>query len=214
MDVHSAGEAIRALCIVVDDFENFVRESSLSFQLLVRDNPIPISELEIGLNGNEFHIVPVISGAKSDGVEFVTGAAMLALAVVTMGGSAIGDVLYGSLMDAGMSAGAISMASNFVGAMGVSMMLGGISRMLTTAPQTQSNTAVFSSISNTVAQGVPIPCAYGDFYVTAPLISEKIVTQTLSSIVNGVSGNGGGGGGNGGNWSGSQNTGGPVSSKV
>lgn len=191
LDVRSPGEAIRALCVVVKDFEKTLRESSIGYSLIVRNSAIFSEELEVGFGiSDEFHVVPEISGAKSDGVEFITGAALVALSIMGFPEVLSLDATGGAIGISGAAA-----LNSFVGALGVSMAIGGIARMLTTSPQATQNSAVFSGISNTVAQGVPVPCAYGQFYVTAPLISQKIVTQTFNSVINGVNTGAGGGGG-------------------
>ena len=212
LDIESPAEAIQALCVIVPGFEAAVRGSKTRFKVLLEDVPVAAGHLVDKARGQEIRIVPVVKGAKSDGEQFLEGAAMIALAMVTMGGSAVGDAMFGELQAAGLSNAAITASMNFVGYMGASMAIGGISRMLVGAPSTPqqaSNSMLFSGAQNTVAQGIAVPCCYGDFYITPPLISESLDTESFSQVVFGSNSGGNGGGGNPG---GTGGTGTPISS--
>ena len=182
LDIASPAEAIQALCATVPGFDTYLRESQTRFRMLVKDQPVSKEHLHAPTGRQEIRIVPVVKGAKSDGMQFLEGAALIALAYVTMGGSELGDAMYAGLQGAGMSASGIAGASNFALAIGASMALGGVSRMLAGSPNAAVNTnsALFSGASNTVAQGIPVPVLYGEFYVTPPLISEAIDTELFT----------------------------------
>ena len=205
LDLESPAEAIQALCATVPGFEAAVRGSKARFKVLLRDEPLTPGQLGDRARGREIRIVPVVKGAKSDGVEFLEGAAMIALSMM-----GFPEVLA---LDSGLSLAGATALNSFVGYMGASMAIGGISRMLVgapSAPQQASNSMLFSGAQNTVAQGIPVPCCYGDFYITPPLISEALDTESFSAVVFSPATYGGG---NGGKW-GVSGGGGPVSSTV
>lgn len=192
--VGSPAEAIQALCATVPGFEMAVRTSKTRFKILLKNVPVKIDHLGFASGGQEIRIVPVVKGAKSDGVEFLEGVALIVAAYFSFGASAVFGAGFGA-------AGGASAICSFVGYMGVAMAIGGISRMLVGSPSPQpgqsSNTMLFSGAQNTVAQGIPVPVLYGDFYVTPPLISEALDTESFSAVVfgspTGTGGNNGGG---------------------
>ncbi|HDL3436875.1 TPA: tail assembly protein, partial [Mannheimia haemolytica] len=74
-----------------------------------------------------------------------------------------------------------------MGAMGASMLLGGVSQMLTKMPKAptmgnetekESSTA-FSNLNNLVAQGKPVPLAYGLIRTGSLVISQGVETMTV-----------------------------------
>jgi len=69
---------------------------------------------------------------------------------------------------------------------GTSMVIGGVSRMLVGAADptkdTNNSSKLFSSTPNTISQGIAVPCLYGDFYATPPLISQAIDTESFTLL--------------------------------
>jgi predicted phage tail protein len=157
--VETPGEAIRALCAVVPGFETYLRTTKYHFKILIKKSPITIEEEFIMPCGKEISIVPVVRGSKSDGVEFLEGAALIAIAVMLAPGT----------------------IACIIGGIGVSLALGGIVQMLSPSPTTNQPSYDFSSIQNTSAQGIPIPVLYGQYRITSPLISEEIDTEMFST---------------------------------
>jgi predicted phage tail protein len=123
-------------------------------------------------------IVPVIGGAKGGGGLFkaIIGIALIALTVVTggFGGAAIG--LFG--------AGTIAVGTAAIG-IGASLVLSGVSQMLTPTPKTledqsdPSKSYNFSGIQNVTRQGVPVPICYGEVLVGSVVISAGISAEDI-----------------------------------
>ena len=182
LDVDSPGEAIQALCATVPGFEQSVRNTKTPFKVLLRETPLDSVELHRPTMGQELRIVPVTRGAKSDGVQFLEGALLIAAAFCGMPeiGFSLTETMGGY---AGFSAAGTAAFTSFVGYMGISMAIGGLSRMLVGSPSApgsnNTNSYLFSSAQNTVAQGIAIPVLYGEFYCTPPLISEGIDTENF-----------------------------------
>lgn len=128
--------------------------------------PLPI--------GAVIHIVPRMEGAKSGGIfQVVLGAVAIAAAFWTGGASM---AAWGALSTGLFTAGA-------------SMMLGGVAQMLTPQPKAPSmhnadngkQNTYFSSLDNMVAQGNPLPVAYGEVMTGSRRISQELSTRDESS---------------------------------
>ncbi|BDU76309.1 tail assembly protein [Mesoterricola sediminis] len=179
--VRRPSEAIRALIATVPGFEDYLRTSGLEYAILVRQQPIdPETEMGLPTGTGEIRIVPRVKGSKNGFWKFVSGVAMIVLAAYGYGGQLASSF--------GASASGAAAFNSFVGAMGLSMAIGGIAQMLTGSPNKTygsegSNSSLFSSGQNTVAQGVSLPVLCGEFYCTPPLVSEAIDTEAYSATV-------------------------------
>lgn len=118
-------------------------------------------------DGAIIHIVPRIAGAKSGLFQVVLGAAIIAVAWWNPAG------WLGAAAVSGMYA------------TGASMILGGVAQMLAPkvnvpgAKQTDNGkqNTYFSSLDNMVAQGNPLPVAYGEVLIGSRTISQEISTR-------------------------------------
>lgn len=124
--------------------------------------------------GAVIHIVPRMGGAKSGGVfQVVLGAVAIGAAFFTGGASM---AAWGALSTGLFTAGA-------------SMMLGGVAQMLAPQPKAPSmhnadngkQNTYFSSLDNMVAQGNPLPVAYGEVMTGSRRISQELSTRDESS---------------------------------
>lgn len=124
--------------------------------------------------GAVIHIVPRMGGAKSGGVfQVVLGAVAIGAAFFTGGASM---AAWGALSTGLFTAGA-------------SMMLGGVAQMLAPQPKAPSmhnadngkQNTYFSSLDNMVAQGNPLPVAYGEVMSGSRRISQELSTRDESS---------------------------------
>lgn len=165
--VSSTREAIRALCITIPGFRQFLgksRESGLTFAVFVGKRNIVHDELEHPVGEDEIRIAPVIIGSKSGGLfQTILGAALMVVgAVATAYGQAWGTNLIG---------------------LGASMALGGVMQML--SPQTSGLAGVqnngtsyyFNGPVNSAAQGEPVPIVYGRMLVGSKVVSSGIYAQ-------------------------------------
>lgn len=118
-------------------------------------------------DGDILHVIPVIGGSGG-AVQFVVGAT-LAVVGYAFGWTGIGAV---------------------VGTMGVALMVGGVAQMLTKTPtpdnpnrnevQKKQSTS-FSNLQNLVAQGRPVPLAYGRILVGSLVIGKGLETLNVQS---------------------------------
>lgn len=172
LDVASPAEAFHALCRMKRGFKQFlaagdwriIRGKTKSAVKQGRD--CYRDELEFGFGRvEEMHVIPVMSGAgKGKGIgKIVAGVAIIALSIFTAGGALAG--LAGALAAVGVSSGGLAM-------LGVSLVLGGVSQILTKTPKaskandiedsTQRTNALFAGPVNVGELGQTIPVVYSD----------------------------------------------------
>ncbi|EAB4306112.1 tail assembly protein [Salmonella enterica] len=162
-------EVFRALSVTVPGFEKYLNTSKargLTYAVMVGKRNISESDLDFPNAGQEIRIVPVIMGSKRSGIlQTILGAALVAVSIWIPGGSIA--------------------ASNMMFAAGASMALGGIAQMLSPQPgglaskQDADNKAsyAFGGVTNTTAQGNPVPLAYGKRRIGGAIISAGIYVE-------------------------------------
>ncbi|EPH3178574.1 tail assembly protein [Citrobacter freundii] len=159
-------EVFRALSVTVPGFEKYLNTSrarGLTYAVMVGKRNISESDLDFPNAGQEIRIVPVIMGSKRSGIlQTILGAALVAVSIWMPGVSIA--------------------ASNMMFAAGASMALGGIAQMLSPQPgglaskQDADNKAsyAFGDVTNTAAQGYPVPLLYGKRRIGGAIISAGI----------------------------------------
>lgn len=184
--VSSAAEAIRALCCQLAGFRPAIRDGDWH---VVREagearHSLDEGQLHLGLGSGDLHIVPALEGAGGRnmrgigkivaGVALVAGAFMFAPAaglgapLLSMGGNAI--LTYGSIAQ-----------------FGAAMLLGGVSQLLSPAPQPlngrnevdRRESFLFQRAENVSAQGGAVPCGYGRFRVGSVVISAGLEAEQI-----------------------------------
>lgn len=177
-DLHAAtpAEALRALFLQIDGLREYVADRYYQ----VRAGGHDCSEADIkdvlaeGFH-KTVHIVPRVAGAgKNGGLQIVIGIVLIAAS--WWAGGAAG---WGYLLGGGIATMAFTM--------GTSMILGGVSQMLTKTPSFDSSSGTdanqsssFSNLGNTSAQGRPIPVAAGLVYTGSRLISQGVETYRVN----------------------------------
>ncbi|WP_047680429.1 MULTISPECIES: tail assembly protein [Xenorhabdus] len=164
--VSSPQEAIRALSVLIDGFEQFLltaKARGLTFAVF--SGKRNISREELAFSGEEaIRIAPVIIGSKKAGIfQTILGAVMVA-AGAFMWATAWGVPLVMS---------------------GVSMMLGGVVQMLSPMPgglarredPDNKPSYAFGGPVNSIAQGNPVPVGYGRRRIGGAIISAGIYAE-------------------------------------
>ena len=180
-------QAMRALLVNFPQLEQWLIDSEkngVAYRVTVGKQKIhnddvsglfsPWSEREV------FSITPVIVGAGGGGGSILAGIALVALAVVTYGGSLAvsGGVLAAKAGLTGFAATGAALAASAVYAGGF-LILSGVAQMLSPVPKPpkeasklESNS--FSGIGNTTRQGIPVPIAYGRVFVGSAVVSAGL----------------------------------------
>jgi predicted phage tail protein len=161
-EVRTAAEAIRALNANCKGFLAYLtRNSEPGYHVVVGNADRSVEELHAGVGDQDIHVFPTFAGAKDSGwVNVILGAVLVVV------GTAYG-------------------IQPLIGA-GISMMLGGVSMLLTRPPSLISpkedkyeNTPsyLFNGPINTQAQGHPVPVGYGMLRVGGAVVSTSIVVE-------------------------------------
>mgnify|MGYP003139459240 CR=1 FL=1 len=183
LDVFNPAEALKALCANFAGLDKWIVDSGqdgIVYRVLVGETEVGEDNIETLFHPwsekDVFHITPVLAGSGGF-TRFVVGAFMVAAVVMTGGAAAfMGGATIGTF---GLTA-AVGVGS-LVGTMGVALMLGGISQMLTPVPKAPPEASKlqsfsFSGIQQTTGQGGPIPIIYGKCFVGSAVLSAGLDT--------------------------------------
>lgn len=164
-------EAFRALSATIPGFQKFMNTSKargLTFAIFVGEKNVGEDDLAFPNGGREIRIVPVIIGSKKAGIfQTILGAVIIEASAV------------GSYFAPG------NPFSAFGYKVGAAMMLGGVVQMLSPQPaglaskQDADNKAsyAFGGVTNTAAQGYPVPLGYGKRRIGGAIISAGIYVE-------------------------------------
>lgn len=153
LSVDSTKEAMRALCVQVQGFEQFMLNSHLQglrFAVYHDDVNIGENELDMAHTSKVIKVVPVVEGAGGDNglMQTILGAVLIVVGIV-------GNI-YGGW------------GTPFIQA-GIGLMVGGIAQMMMPKVDTQDQNQDgnkankgFGGAVTTVAQGNPVPILYGE----------------------------------------------------
>ncbi|THD55478.1 tail assembly protein [Enterobacteriaceae bacterium ML5] len=171
--VKTTSEAVRALCCTLKDFERYLNNSKargITFAVFRGKKNLVKDDLAFPVNGEVIRILPVIIGSKQAGLfQTILGAALIAVGAV---------MTY-------LSAGTASpLAAGFITS-GAAMMAGGVIQMLSpqagglASKQDADNKAsyAFGGVTNTTAQGNPVPLLYGKRRIGGAIISAGIYAE-------------------------------------
>lgn len=173
--VRTNAEAVHALCKTIDNFERFLNSSKirgLTFAVFRGQKNIGLDDMNYPVTGDVIKIVPHVIGSKKAGaLQTIMGAVLVVVGVVIgyfTGWTGVGWAI-GSKM----------------AMMGGAMMLGGVVQMLSPQPaglaskQSADNQAsyAFGGVTNTAAQGYPVPLGYGRRRIGGAIISAGIYVE-------------------------------------
>jgi predicted phage tail protein len=203
-EISSAGEAVRMLLANFPGLERHMADQH--YKVIVDGYDTDLEEIHYPAS-QTIKIVPVLGGAGGGVGKIVAGVALVAFAIATAGvGSGflgLGAGLTGAVgpFAGGLTTGFIlgSAASTVIGSIGVALVLGGVSQLLSPTPQlgqigpasqsrntTTEGTEIdpqesysFSGIQNTSRQGTPVPVVYGETIVGSVVISAGIDVDTI-----------------------------------
>jgi predicted phage tail protein len=207
-EISSAGEAVRMLLANFPGLERHMADQH--YKVIVDGYDTDLEEIHYPAS-QTIKIVPVLGGAGGGVGKIVAGVALVAFAIATAGvGSGflgLGAGMTGAVgpFAGGLTSGFIlgSAASTVIGSIGVALVLGGVSQLLSPTPQlgqigpasqsigssrttTTEGTEMdpqesysFSGIQNTSRQGTPVPVVYGETIVGSVVISAGIDVDTI-----------------------------------
>lgn len=160
-DVRTPAEAVRALCSQVEGFRAYLHTHANSHYKVFSGGRNTCDELSAPCSDKEIiRIAPVVHGAGAVG-RIVTGIALIVVGYL------------------------VPVLAPYLYPMGASMIMGGVVELLSPQPKNNSgpteaadNTPSynFNGAVNTLAQGHPVPLAYGRIMAGSAVISAGITT--------------------------------------
>ncbi len=194
-DVATPAQAIKALCVNFPGLDKWLIDSErdgVGYRVAVSKEKVteqdltplvmPFSDREV------FSITPVVAGAGRGTGQILAGIGLVtaAIALGPLGGGFLGlgaGVGGGGVVGVGfLTAG----ASSAIGAIGVSLVLGGVAQAISPQPELTSlesargrdaarlESFTISNVVNTSRQGMPVPIAYGRVFVGAAVLSSGL----------------------------------------
>lgn len=169
--ISTVHEAPRALAATVDGFQKYMISSErrgLTYAVFKGKKNIGVDDLGYPVTGDVIRIVPVIMGSKRAGaLQTIVGAVLVVVGVIMSFIPATAP--YGPA----------------VAKMGAAMALGGVIQMLSpqaaglASKQSADNQAsyAFGGVTNTAAQGYPVPLGYGKRRIGGAIISAGIYVE-------------------------------------
>ena len=196
-EADTPAQAIKALCVNFPGLDKWLLDSEqdgVSYRVSIGKEKVTADDLSpLAMPWSErqvFSITPVIAGAGRTGAMIGIGIGLIAFAVLTAGAGAAVFGIAGA--GGGIFAGSFTLgivAANAIGAIGVSLVLGGVAQLI--SPQQTYSSAergkdaarfesfTFSGITNTVQQGLPVPICYGRAYIGSAVISSGLDVNQL-----------------------------------
>lgn len=197
LDAVSIAEIIRALSFQIEGFAETMKEGEYKIALGLGDKAALINEdmLDFNLGKTEdVQIIPALEGEKGKGIGgLILGAALIGLSFAIPGVGLFGGAAGFASATGGIGIGAgIGGAGFFIGSstlatMGFSLVLGGVSSLLT--PQVKSNSGslgagvdpnpsfLFQGPQNNVDPGGCAPLVYGRMLVGSTVVSLGFTTE-------------------------------------
>lgn len=173
LHIETCSEAIRALCVTVDGFEQYLRDSKsmgIRFACFKGKRNVGVDQLALGLGDEDFRIAPVLAGAKKGGVfQTILGAVMVVAGIVA-------TFIPGA-----------QAAAPYLIAGGISTMAGGVIQLLTPQPPGLSQrqdadnkpSYAFGQPVNTTAQGNPVGILWGEREIGGAVIGAGIIANEV-----------------------------------
>lgn len=173
--ISTTHEATRALATTIQGFEQYMITSQrrgLTYAVFRGKKNIGEDDLGYPVTEDTIRIVPVIIGSKKAGaLQTILGAVLVVVGVVIS--------TFTSWTVAGVGVGGA------ITSLGISMMAGGVIQMLSpqasglASKQSADNQAsyAFGGVTNTAAQGYPVPLLYGRRRIGGAIISAGIFVE-------------------------------------
>ena len=211
-DVASPAEAVRFLCANFPGLDQWLIDSDQDgIGYRVKVSKTTVGKEDIGMSCNPdatISITPVLAGASGGTGKVLAGVGLVAAAILLapLGGGflGLGAGAFTSTATAAGTAAFLGAASTAVGAIGASLVLGGVAQMIAPKPPAIGSIASyggsggggggtntspindpralqsynFNGIQNTSTQGVPIPVVYGKAFVGSVVLSAGVFNNS------------------------------------
>lgn len=185
LDVMSATEAVRALCVQLRGFRSTVARGE--YQVLVGGSHLDEDEICMEIDSSApIDIVPVPVGSKNSGgwIKVVLGVALIAYGGFSLGGFAA--------MSGGSAAipGVLGIQAMTFVKLGAGLALSGLGLLLSPTPMLSNSekpddmpSYIFNGALNIAEEGNCIPLCYGKFLCGSLVISSGLSIEDYSAIL-------------------------------
>lgn len=201
-NLRTPADAVKLLCINNPELREeliHAHEHGIGYRVIQAGADLGYEDLHLPIGSNDLILTPVIAGSGGGAGQILAGVGLVAFSILTAGAGAgflgIGAGLTGGAFTLG------SAASVAIGAIGTSLILGGVSQMLspqpvlpniganrlgsaestsTDGPQSVVRGAdgkqsyAYTGAANTVGVGATIPVAYGEVLIGSHLLSANV----------------------------------------
>ena len=180
LDITTPSEAIRAIGVQKSGFIEYLNtshEKGVMYKVITKGNLYGLTEEQLQLPAEEFVIIaPTVAGSSGGLVRGLLGVTLVAAALIVPGGVSL----------LGMS-----ISSSAMGLLGASLILGGISSLLSPTPkkpkdkkEEERSSYLIDRAGTVINQGAAVPLSYGEILLTDPIpVSSGIVEETLSASI-------------------------------
>jgi len=196
-NLRTPAEAIKLLCVNHPELQRELitaHEHGIGYRVIQADTDLDYPDLRLPIGQHDLIVTPVIAGSGGGTGTILAGVALVAAAIVL--GPAVGGFI--GLGVTGVIGGA---AATAIGAIGASLVLGGVSQLLspqptignlgsnrlgsgdslsTDGPQSVTRgtdgrqSYAYTGAANTVGVGATIPVAYGEVLIGSQLLSANV----------------------------------------
>lgn len=198
-NLRSPAEAIKLLCINHPALQKELTEAhqhGVGYTLVQAGTFLGYEDLQLPLGKNDLVLAPVIAGSGGSTGQILAGVGLIGLSLAFPGGGLFGGTVFGFLGGPTASAALLTTVGTGISAVGASLVLGGVSQMLSpqptvprTAPGEVTNASgpqgvsralsgrqsyAFTGPANTVGVGATVPLVYGKLLIGSHLISSKV----------------------------------------
>ena len=192
-NLRTPAEAIKLLCLNKPELQEeliHAHENGIGYRLIQAGADLDYDDLSLPIGSNELILVPVVAGSGGNVGRIIVGVVLVAAAFFT-GGATIG--LLGLAAPLAVS--------TVLGTIGASLILGGVSQLLSPQPQLSPlggnrfesaeatstdgpqsivrgsdgrQSYAYTGAANTVGVGATIPVAYGEVLIGSNLLSATV----------------------------------------
>ena len=202
-NLRSPAEAIKLLCINHPALQKELTEAhqhGVGYTLVQAGTFLGYEDLQLPLGKNDLVLAPVIAGSGSSAGQILAGVGLIGLSLAFPGGGLFGGTVFGFLGGPTASAAFLTTVGTGISAVGASLVLGGVSQMLSpqptigslqnrTAPGQNTNASgpqgvsralsgqqsyAFTGPANTVGVGATVPLVYGKLLIGSHLLSSRV----------------------------------------
>lgn len=184
-DITSTAEAIRFLVANFPALERHMADQH--YHVSVGPYALSLDELHDPIGSQDIHIIPVIGGAGGATSRILIGIGLIAASFLFPGAGIFGAT---SIFGTAAGTGILTAAGTIFSAVGASLVLGGISQLLSPVPRVPQGpgsdndprkTFNFSGIQQTSRQGTPVPIVYGRTLCGSVVISAGVDTVQVKA---------------------------------